>query len=287
MMYDEEKSTVELLFDECKKVDPDLTKIDQFIDRCCNYKDDINERFYYKWHELTPLHMACENGHHEIVKKLLENGNNFRFPIDVNAISDRDDATPLHFACQKRCSLTVWTLLQHPNIDVNKGESSKRTPLHLACCSYSCKAVVVELLKHKNINLNYIDKNNATPLHLSCICNNNTAIVQLLLEHATIIDINATDDEGCTPLHNACSEYDLNGEKASIIKALLEHPSIRMYKNNNCDKPLDIVKLILDDTEFEYIKQQCHEIIQVFKDFHSRERWRMFCTVIKYEYTTD
>lgn len=82
-------SNVKLLFNECNKQNPDIAKIDEYINCCCNNKEDINVLYKETSWRGTTLHMACRWRHHEIVKRLLDKSNIFKFPIDVNAISDR------------------------------------------------------------------------------------------------------------------------------------------------------------------------------------------------------
>lgn len=243
---------VQLLFDECSKENPDMTKINEYVIRCCNNNEDINTRYQYDeggfCHKWTPLHMACTKSHYEIINKLLDPTNNFKYPIDINSSSRRDHKTPLIFACGSDyfySPLSVRRLLQHPNIDVNKAGEYKFTPLHIACFNRRIDAMI-ELLKHPNIQVtaketmygrlplhiacnednidivqmllshqqeqfkseqliatNYYKE---SPLHIACSCNRSGAVVKLLLENSDILDINASDKSGDTPLHAACSK---------------------------------------------------------------------------------
>lgn len=242
-----------------RKNNPDITKTDEYIHRCCNNMEDINTLFdktpslfdKTPWN-LTLLHMACIKGHHKIIRKLFleSSNNNFKYPIDVNLIFYFNGQTPLHYVCSKDDPITVCTLLQHPYIEVDKGDDDKSAPLHVACL-FNRKANVIELLKHtniqviardkfhyiplhiachrrnddtdiiqillgyqqqqfRNVQLNAINNRNQTPFLLACLFCNSVAVVHLLLEHAAIIDINATDNVGNTALHYACSSYDYN-----------------------------------------------------------------------------
>ena len=44
-------------------------------------------------------------------------------------------------------------------------------------------------------------------------------------------------------------------------------------KNNDGKTPLDVIKEILDQSHYQYLK----EIVQLFHDYHIRQRWRVYC----------
>jgi ankyrin repeat protein len=70
---------------------------------------------------LTPLHLAAENCHTNVVVLLLDKG------ADINILAN-DRATPLHLAAQEGCTDAVTVLLDHsakPNLRDDQG----RTPL--------------------------------------------------------------------------------------------------------------------------------------------------------------
>jgi len=70
---------------------------------------------------LTPLHLAAQNCHTNVVELLLAKG----AKINVTA---RDDATPLHLAAQEGCADVVTVLLHHA-ASINARDDKKRTPL--------------------------------------------------------------------------------------------------------------------------------------------------------------
>jgi ankyrin repeat protein len=70
---------------------------------------------------LTPLHLAAENCHSNVVVLLLERG------AKINA-TDKDKATPLHLAAQEGCSDVVTVLLEH-GAKINARDDNNRTPL--------------------------------------------------------------------------------------------------------------------------------------------------------------
>lgn len=170
-------SAVQRLFDECQRNCPELNRIDEYINECRTKNEDMNILLKYTlWNDsLTPLHVACRRGHYEIVERLLDSKNNFRFYVNVNAI-DKYYKTALHYSChakewERKCPLTVRILLQHPNIEVNKVDGYGSTPLHFACESENNKtqsAIVMELLKHPDIQAAVKNNYGSMPLHAAC-----------------------------------------------------------------------------------------------------------------------
>ena len=94
---------------------------------------DVNAKFKDGW---TPLHMAAEGGHREIVDLLIAKG------ADINATAGWGDGvgwTPLHMAAEEGHKKVVELLiLKGADINVKNGDG--RTPLDLA-------------IKHKNAEI--------------------------------------------------------------------------------------------------------------------------------------
>ena len=137
-----------------------------------------------KTNGMMPLHVACEEGHLDVVKVLIKNGAKF----DSTAV-DWMLMTPLHFASQ-RCHLEVARHLISLGADVHAVNRNKATPLHLA----SSMNIAEELLK-SGADVNALDSNNATPLIVACM-SATVGVVSCLLDHKS--DIDAVDKFGRT-----------------------------------------------------------------------------------------
>lgn len=88
----------------------------------------------------TVLHLACQLGHNDIVKVLIEEGEDIEtrtseykqnFEYDHNeTCTDLHCATPLHFAAKRLMQESAQLLLEY-GADINAQNEQKNTPLHL------------------------------------------------------------------------------------------------------------------------------------------------------------
>ncbi|XP_034935222.1 ankyrin-1-like [Chelonus insularis] len=192
----------------------------------------------------TPLHFACKNNDLELVKILLENGEN------PNAIDD-EMFTPLHRACTSKSDVTVTIielLLKHnANIEAAENECGW-TPLFIACIHNNDVAVkcLLENLAKPNAN----DRMGYTPLHWICFCNSDDialSIAQFLLQNHA--NIEARSYNGRTPFLMAC--YNSNYVTAKFF--LDNHANIFAIDNDGftslhfvCDRKNDMTVTLIE-----------------------------------------
>jgi ankyrin repeat protein len=81
----------------------------------------------------SPLYIACQDGHLDIVEKLLDN-----VKTDVNKCTN-SGASPLNIACQNGHLDIVEKLLDNINTDVNKcTDNGKQYIKVMHHCPYTC-----------------------------------------------------------------------------------------------------------------------------------------------------
>jgi len=220
------------------------------------------------WRQLeTPLWIASQKGHTQIVKMLLAVG------ADVNQ-AEEDGRTPLFTASWEGHVEVVKLLLAAPGIDVNLANNNGWTPLYWA--SRNGKTEVVKLLlAAPGIDVNQANNNGYTPLY-NASWDGHVEVVKLLLAvegidvnqalygasyqgHVEVvklllaapgIDVNQAANYGNTPLYRASYEG-----HAEVVKLLLAAPGIDVNQAANDGRtPLftasyqghvEVVKLLL------------------------------------------
>ncbi|KAM9231727.1 uncharacterized protein RG961_005154 [Leptosomus discolor] len=155
--------------------------------------------------ERTSLHLACANGHVDVVTYLVEN------KCKLN-LFDNDHRSPLMKAVQCQQEECVAVLLKH-GADPNLADADGNTALHLAVLSPNTS--VAGLLLEHNANIDAQNKEGHTPLILA-VSKHHEEIVEFLLKNGA--DVNARDQCERTPLMTAASDGELN-----LIKVLLRY----------------------------------------------------------------
>ncbi|XP_078252093.1 poly [ADP-ribose] polymerase tankyrase-1 [Rhinoraja longicauda] len=168
---------------------------------------------------LTPLHVAAERAHNDVVEVLHKHG------AKMNALDTLGQAA-LHRAAHgghlQTCrlllsygsdpsilSLQGFTAAQMGNESVQQ-ILNENVPLHNSDVDYrlleAAKAGDLETVKQlcttQNVNCRDLEGRHSTPLHFAAGYNR-VAVVEYLLHHGA--DVHAKDKGGLVPLHNACS----------------------------------------------------------------------------------
>ncbi|KAM6420901.1 ankyrin repeat domain-containing protein 26 isoform 8-T8 [Pluvialis apricaria] len=165
--------------------------------------------------ERTPLHLACANGHVDVVTYLVEN------KCKLN-LFDNDNRSPLMKAVQCQQEKCVAILLEH-GADPNLADADGNTALHLAVISPNTS--IAGLLLERNANIDAQNKEGYTPLILA-VSEHHEEMVEFLLKKGA--DVHARDQCERTPLMTAASGGELN-----LIKVLLRYGADVSHKDTN------------------------------------------------------
>jgi len=175
-----------LLFDECKKKNPDSAKVLSLIEDGA----DVNDKNAKSKNEWTPLHLACANKNFNLVELLIEHGANVES-------KSKGHITPLSIACLSEYFNIAKLLIEH-GANIESKDKNERTLLDVACQSGQFN--LVKFLVEHGANIESKNKYGETPLHLACEYGH-LNIVKLLLKKGANVD--AKTIEGFTPFHTA------------------------------------------------------------------------------------
>ncbi|XP_071178364.1 uncharacterized protein [Mytilus edulis] len=185
----------------------------------------------------SPLFVACQEGHTEVIQMLINN------KADINKCMD-DGASPLFIACQEGHTELVQMLINN-KADINKCRDTGGSPLFMACQKGHTE--VVQMLINNKADINKCrDDDGVSPLYIACQIGH-TEVVQMLINNKA--DINKCKDTGASPLYIACQDGHtevvqmLINNKADINKCIRTGESpifIACYKGH-----VKVVELLL------------------------------------------
>ncbi|KAJ8981566.1 hypothetical protein NQ317_009826 [Molorchus minor] len=228
---------------------------------------------------LTPLHLAADNSHYDLMDVLLRHG------AKVNAL-DGMGQTALH-RCAKEDNVQACRILLSYNVDASIVSLQGYTATQIASenvlkilqdpptGSADVECQILEAAKSGDldqvqrllVNCRDLDGRHSTPLHFASGYNR-VSVVEFLLQQGA--DVHAKDKGGLVPLHNACSygHYEVTEllvkhgasvnvadlwkftplheaaakGKYEIVKLLLKHGADPSKKNRDGATPLDLVR---------------------------------------------
>ncbi|XP_057341018.1 rabankyrin-5 [Microplitis mediator] len=190
----------------------------------------------------TPLHLCCQWGLEQVVQTLVEHGAN------VNA-RDAEGKTPIHIAIQNQHAEIISLLLCHPSLDLSLRDKKGLSPfataltvrnnkaaqaileklpsaaeqfdnkgrnfLHMAIQKGDMESILFLLSIQVDVNSRVQDVTQTPPLHLAVASGNEMLVRSLILAGAKIND---TDAHRNTALHAAAK-----AGHAAVVSALLQN----------------------------------------------------------------
>lgn len=210
---------------------------------------------------LTPLHVAADKGHTEVVELLVKSGakaNGGQAALDrcsgdacrlllltcgpesgttgpQPALPERGPAELQLLEAAKAGNLDLVRSLVEADAEVvncRDVDGRQSTPLHFAA-GYN-RVPVVEFLLQRGADVHAKDKGGLVPLHNACSYGH-YQVADLLVKHGA--SVNVSDLWRFTPLHEATAKG-----KYDIVKLLLEHGADAAKKNRDGNTPLDLVR---------------------------------------------
>ena len=161
-----------------------------------------------------PILVALEYQRYDVLKMLLQDPR-----IDSN-IQNGQGYTALHLAIIYDDLVALQMLLDHTHIDINYLDSSGNSALLLAAMTYDGRnpkreAIIDVLVSHPKTSVDIQDHRGRSVLWHAANTSNRRLVLQLARLPAT--DLEAPDDNGVSPLHQASKRGDLE------ITALLQN----------------------------------------------------------------
>ncbi|CAB0042895.1 unnamed protein product [Trichogramma brassicae] len=243
---------------------------------------------------LSPLDYALARRNKKLMELLLRHGANPN-------LSNKYGAAPLHSICMLCCYVDLGDLLEKffaindelgNTVQVNAQNNDGYTPLHLLLAVLSdkeknnahnyrfdtplllvlqnCKKNV-ELLLRRGVDLNVADEKGFTPLHSISMDDLAKMLFEICDEKHQMVQVDAQDNEGRTPLHRA-----LDKDLKNLAELLLRWNANPNFRDDNGQTCLHIICRRDDDDKnmakmlFEICDEK-HQMVQV--DAQDNDGW--------------
>jgi len=181
----------------------------------------------------TPLDLAIEKGHVAVVRVLLQ----FTSESDLTRKNSCSGNTTLHIATKSGCVEVTNMLLEHANkLHFNQENMDGNIPSHLDREEGNADKVKV-VVDHVESYLKEQNNDKNTPLHLAAE-GGHVEVLQLLLEHCSPLDLEVKNVHGNTLLHQAT----MHGH-GKVVQALLDHAATEFEiddENNDGNTPVHL-----------------------------------------------
>ena len=195
---------------------------------------------------LTPLHLACLNGHLDVAKYLVDE-------IKCSAeIADLNENTPLHKASQNGHLDVVQYLISEKGCSPHCQNKNGITPFLTCCLSSGSLSTVKYLIIECKCDPKQINNRGSTALHFSSQ-GGQLELARYLVAECKC-DATATNKDGLTPLHLAClnghldvAKYLVDEIKCSAEIADLNENTPLHKASQNGHGHLDVVQYLISE----------------------------------------
>ena len=201
------------------------------MDCCCLVGCEASNVNDVRGDEKTPLMVACENGHVDCLRVLVDS-----YGAHVNVVDNIGSTAVIH-ACENGHVDCLRFLLEN-GADVNVVNKYGKTPLMGACerGHVDCVRVLVE----NGADVNFVDNYGHTPLMGACE-RGHVDCVRVLVENGA--DVNFVDNYGHTPLMEACERCDFdclrvlveNGADVNFVNLYGQIPLMEAFERGDVD----------------------------------------------------
>lgn len=187
---------------EFKEDDLSENMREKTIDVLLENKGDIN---LCRKDGASPLYVACQRGHVETAKRLLEKGADINLGLKLDAglygagvnFCPKNEESPVFATCRNGHDSTLQLLLEY-GADINLTSKNGESLLY-AACEFGHQSIV-QLILNKEGEVNQRRDDGESPLYVACK-NGHDSTVQLLLKNGA--DINHKTEFGLSPIDAA------------------------------------------------------------------------------------
>ena len=179
---------------------------------------------------LTAIDVAARNGSHCVLELLIQTT---QWLLGCSAegkleILDSENATPLYSSVDAGLTETVKILMKYGAIPT-KSYGSRTPPLHLACAQGKLEMVQFMVEQFGRDILSVRDQYGRLPIFYGVISSHSASLIAFLNENGVSLD--ATEDDGCTPLHFAIKCGNLSSVKELLSRGA--NPLVRNSQGSN------------------------------------------------------
>ncbi|KFA46530.1 hypothetical protein S40293_09876 [Stachybotrys chartarum IBT 40293] len=188
----------------------------------------------------SPLHIAARQGHHAVVKLLLEEG----FPMDAR---DGDGRTPLSYACEGGYLESVQILLSKKRLAAaNSKDKNQRTPLSYAAAGGHVD-VVAALVGQTGVDPNIKDVEGKTALIHAAQRGHHDTVVVLILLASSSRPVGTAVMRSFKELYARFSSKPTGNIAVDVdVKDNEGHSAVFYLKKNGCLVALDVARYIVE-----------------------------------------